>query len=322
MNIEIKPLETKHIDTVAEIALENYSLEKTHVSALKGMDISYYSNKLHSLLSDGIGNIAFENGAIIGYLAFHVNIERQYANSPLHGYGIRHTKRGEILNRLFQDTAAALGEKFYKNLRVNVYAHDIEILRTYIMSSFVMDTTDVIRDTEISINAITVNYTFKEIDKNELLIYKDDVIELYRNLINHLRASPIFYQCNEFLPIEERFNDFLSDNIRIFAVFDKSKLVGMVISEPSDIGISMEDSHAMGLGDLFVATDYRGKGIAASLLEFANSELRNSGVNRLFVTHGTINPTARKFWGKYFESYSFSMSRQIHPDMLGVIKKV
>jgi GNAT superfamily N-acetyltransferase len=304
------------------MAIENYILEKTKVNALKNMDKSYFYDKLHRLFPDSIGNIAFENGNIVGYLAFHANAEHQYAGSPLYGYGIRHTNRGEIIDRLFQNTAAALGENFCKNLRINVYAHDIEVLKTYIMSAFVMDTTDVIRDTALSVNAKTINYIFKEIDKTELLNYRDDVIEFYRNLINHLRASPIFYPCNEFLPVEERFNDFLSDNIRIFTVFDGIKLVGMVISEPSDIELAAEDSNAMNLSDLFVATDYRGKGIAASLLEFASNELKKSGVNRLFVTHGTINPAARGFWDKYFTNYSFSMSRQINSDMLGIIQKV
>lgn len=322
MNVEIKPLEIQHIDTLADMALENYLLEKTRVSALYPLDKNYFANKLHQLFINGIGNIALKDGALIGYLIFQVDIENQSANSPLYGYGIRHENRSEIIGGLFQKTAATLGEKFCKNLRVNVYAHDIEVLQTYIMSSFVMDTTDVVRDTKISVNAKMLDYTYKEIDKEELLHYKDEVIEFYRNLINHLRVSPIFYTCDEFLPIEERFHDFLSDTIRVFTIFDKTNLVGMVISEPSDIELAEADETAMNLSDLFVATDYRGKGIGASLLAFANKELKNSGVNRLFVTHGTINPTARGFWDTYFANYSYSMSRQIEERMLGVIRKV
>jgi hypothetical protein len=41
------------------------------------------------------------------------------------------------------------------------------------------------------------------------------------------------------------------------------------------------------------------QGIAKALLRFANDELRESNIERLFVTHGTINPTARNFWDRY-----------------------
>ena len=323
MSVETKTLNVKYLDAVLEMALENYNMEKTKVDSLKELDKSFFSDRLYKLLSEGIGSIAIENGDIVGYLIFHVDTEHQYAVSPIYGYGINHIKRGEIISRLFQDTATILGEQYCKDLCVNVYAHDIEVLKTYIMSAFVMDTTNVIRNTEQAINTNNITeYTFREIDKAELLDYKEDVIGFYRNLINHLRESPIFYPCNEFLPIEERFSDFLANDIRVFAVFDKAKLIGMVISEPSDIAIAANDKYALNLSDLFIAPDYRRNNIGTALLAFANNELRRSGVQRLYVTHGTINPTARGFWDKYFQNYSFSMTRQINPEMLGKIQKV
>ena len=125
----------------------------------------------------------------------------------MHGYGINHTARGEVISKLFQNTASILCENGIQQFGGNVYAHDSDVLWTYIMSAFAMDVTD--------------------------------VIELYRNLINHLRINPIFYYCKYFLPIEDRFEDSLSDNIRVFAVFDGSKLIGMVNTEPPDKGFAI-----------------------------------------------------------------------------------
>ena len=76
------------------------------------------------------------------------------------------------------------------------------------------------------------------------------------------------------------------------------------------------------LGDMFVKPDYRGKGVAGALLAFANNELHNGGVKRIFVTHGTINPTARGFWHRYFTNYSYTMTRMIDSDMLGEIVRL
>jgi len=168
------------------------------------------------------------------------------------------------------------------------------------MSSFAMDVTDLVRDTEDPIESKSVNYSFKEMNNTELLDYKRDVIELYRNLINHLRVSPVFYHCKNFLPIEDRFTDFLSDDMRIFTVFDRDKLIGMVSAELPVKGFAIGDPEASTMGDLFISPAYRRNGIGAVLLDYANNEFKKSGVKRIFVTHGTINPTARVFWDKYF----------------------
>lgn len=321
MSIEIKPFESKHFNTIVELALDNYHRERTRTTALYGnIDRSYFYNNLQELISKGVVNIAFENSDVVGFLAFE-NSESS-TNSPLYGYGINHKRRGEVISKLFQSSASILCEKYIQHFWVNIYAHDSEVLWTYIISAFVMDTTNVIRDTNVPIESNKFNYTFKEINKEELLTYKHDVIELYRSLINHLRVSPVFYHCKYFLPIEDRFEVFLSDNIRVFSVFDGNRLIGMVNAEPPDNDFAINDIEAMSLGDLFIAPAYRRNGIGVALLEYANNELKKGGINRIFVTHGTINPTARSFWDRYFMNYSYTMTREIDPDMLGVIKPV
>ena len=321
MNIEISPFEPSYFDVLVDLALDNYHRERVQTSALRdNIDRNYFYKNLQELVPKGVINVAFENDIVVGFLAFDKG--KSDATSPLYGYGINHANRGEIISKLFQSTASDLCENYIQRFWVNVYAHDSEVLWTYIMSAFSMDVTDVVRDTGVPVEARTCKYTFKEINRTELLNHKFDVIELYRNLINHLRVSPVFYNCKYFLPIEDRFEDFLSDNMRVFAVFDGGKLIGMVNAEPPDKGFAIEDTDAMSLGDLFVASLYRRNGIGVALLNYANNELLKSGIERIFVTHGTINPTARGFWDKYFTNYSYTMTRQIDPDMLGFIKSV
>jgi len=248
------------------------------------------------------------------------------ATSPLYGYGIRSARRAEVIGKLFQSTAVELCERYAQRLRVCVYAHDADVLRTYIMSAFAMDVADVARDVKDPIAVIGrengVKFTFKELGKRELTAYRDEIIGLYRGLINHLRRSPIFYHCRYFLPLEERFDDFLTEDMRIFAAFDEGKLIGMIDSEPAGEGIQTFGGKSMGMGDVFVVPSYRGLGVAHALLEYANHELKSSGIQRLYVMHGTINPTARGFWDKFFTPYAYTMTRSIDPAMLGPIEPV
>lgn len=330
MNKQIicKPLDSKYIKIAVEMAQENYDLEKQSVTALGNIDNrAFYQSKIEKLFENGIGRIAFQNDEPVGYLAFSNIFDTgngvMGATSPLYGYGIRNRDRGKVMGHLFQATAAELCEKFGQSLRINIYAHDSDVLNMYIMSAFSMDTTDVIRNTYIRIPSADMNdFIFAELDKTQVLEYRTDVIELYRNLINHLRVSPIFYHCNGFLPIEDRFEDFLSEDMRIFAAFHNNQLVGMIDSEPTDIEFAQTDAQAIGMGDVFIKSNYRGRGLGAALLAFANNKIKESGIERVFVTHGTINPTARGFWDKYFVNYAYTMTRKIDPEMLGIIKEI
>lgn len=323
-----KPLDSSYIKTAVEMAQENYDLERQSVTALGSIDNrAFYYSKIERLFESGIGRIAFQNDEPVGFLAFSQIFDtgngRMGATSPLYGYGIRNEDRGKVIGHLFQAAAAEICEKHAGSLRINVYAHDTDVLNMYIMSAFSMDTTDVIGNTSIEIpSADRKDYIFAELDRKQVLEYRTDVIELYRNLINHLRVSPIFYPCNGFLPIEDRFEDFLSEDMRIFAAFQNNQLIGMIDSEPTDIEFAKTDSQAIGMGDVFIKPDYRGRGLGAALLAFANNRIRESGIDRVFVTHGTINPTARGFWDKYFMNYSYAMTRRIEPEMLGIIKEI
>ena len=309
------------------MAQENYDLEKQSVTALGNIDNrEFYQSKIETLFENGIGRIAFQNDEPVGFLAFSQIYDNgngvMEATSPLYGYGIRNKNREKVIGHLFQATAAEICEKYAQSLKINVYAHDRDVLNMYIMSAFSMDTTDVIRNTAIKIPSDNNDLIFTELDRTQILEYRTDVIELYRNLINHLRISPVFYHCNEFLPIEDRFEDLLSEDIRIFAAFHNNQLIGLIGTEQTDIEFAKTDSKAIGMGVVFIKPNYRGQGVGAALLAFANNKIKESGIDRVFVTHGTINPTARGFWDKHFSNYAYTMTRRVDPAMLGIIKAI
>lgn len=319
--ITISPLDFKFFESAVALSYENYLSEATKTEGLNdSINKSYFFHQLEPLFKQGIGKMAFEESVPVGFIAFK-KAGTESAISPLCGYGIRHENRSKIAGKLFQETAAELCRDFIRKIRVNVYAHDADVMWMYIMSAFSMDLTDVVRTTQEPIDAeIPDTFTFREIGKVDLLKHKNDIIELYRSLINHLRLSPVFYHCRDFLPIENRFDDFLNNNIRVFAVFDDNSLAGMINAEPCDGGFGVNDSNALNMGDVFIKPEYRGQGLAAALLRFANDELEKSSIQRLYVTHGTINPTARGFWDRYFTNYSYTMTRTINKDMLGNIE--
>ena len=51
--------------------------------------------------------------------------------------------------------------------------------------------------------------------------------------------------------------------------------------------------------------------MAQALLAFIVDTLKTEGVTHLGVDCETLNPTALNFWGKYFETYTYSFARRI-----------
>jgi len=323
-NLEFKRISSEYSNEMAKISLSNYEMEKIKVKELHPVSIDYFVEKIVKLCETGIGYIALQNNEVVGFLIFDgvhiINDDGDKgATSPLYGYGVRGENRGEVIGKLFQKTAAELCEKYISSLRVNVYAHDEDVLNMYIMSSFAMDVTEVIRSTssQIATQELT-EYIFKEMTKDQLLNHREEVLSLYRDLINHLRRSPVFYHCKYFLPIEDRFQDFLSNEMRIFTVFHNDKLVGMIDSEP----INEKGEKSLRFGDISLMPSHRGLGVAQSLLSYANECVNKAGYTTIYVTHGTINPTARGFWDKYFNNYSYTLTRKIDTEMLGIIESI
>lgn len=326
--IELRPLTAAQTDLAARLAAGNYRMERQAVPVLPDRDEAFFRERLSGMLTDGTGLAAYEAGEPVGFLAFGGVFENGEGGirsvvSPVFGYGIRHERRGKILSLLFQALAASLCENRVQSFRVSAYAHDAQVLREYSMLSFSMQHMDLVRSADWPIEADdTGRYSFREVLKPELPRHREVIIRLYRSLINHLRRSPVFYHCSYFLPVENRFDDFLEEGIRVFGVFEGEALVGMISAEKTDGELSEADPEALGMGDVFILPEHRGQGLSAALLRYAGDRLRESGARRLYVMHGTINPMARGFWDKHFTNYSYSMERSINPHMLGTIESV
>lgn len=326
MSIEIMPLDMGQLDIIADMAIENYHLERDQTTTLTNqVDVEKFCRELTELLQQGRSWMAIDEGRVAGFLAFGSVFsigagDVRGATCPLTGYGVRHPRRGLVMARLFQHAASVLCEEGAQSLRVHVYAHDAEVLWMYLMSGFSMELTNAVRSVQIPVEgAMDGAYLIRELDLYELNRYRLELVELYRGLINHLRVSPVFYHGRPFLPVEGCVDAFIQAGARVFAAFEGERIAGFVNAYPPESQLALCNGDARSMGDVFVLPEARGHGIGAGLLRCANSKLQEEGIARLYVTHGTINPTARGFWDKHFTNYTYTLARQIDPDMLGPI---
>ena len=67
----------------------------------------------------------------------------------------------------------------------------------------------------------------------------------------------------------------------------------------------------------YVDTEYRGSNVAGQLLEYVCNISEQDRKEYLGVDCETLNPNALRFWGKYFENYTYSYARRIDERIVG-----
>ncbi len=144
---------------------------------------------------------------------------------------------------------------------------------------------------------------------------KEELLSLYRKLVNHLRKSPVFYPGEEFT--DEVYMEYVLDpDTILFAAFDNGRIIGILDANREGNSFITNEEDVYNVGDIYLEKEYRGQGIAQGLLQFAGERCKELGAKKLWVEHGTANPNARGFWDKYFKSYSYTLTREIDERMV------
>ena len=128
-------------------------------------------------------------------------------------------------------------------------------------------------------------------------------------------SSPIYFLSAQFT--EEEFVEVcVKRKSRFFVAYNGDRPVGYIeVDEIGETFIS-EDSQVLNIGGMYVECKYRNSSVAKELLEYTMQILKNEGVRYLGVDCETMNPTAHRFWSKYFECYTYSFVRRVDERIL------
>jgi len=216
-----------------------------------------------------------------------------------------------MISQLFQKSSETFIKDCIGNYQITVYAHDREVIESYVFNQFGLLCTDAIKMIHTPFcETLETSVQFKELTKQEIQYNAYQLISLWRNLVKHLQSSPTFYLGAEFT--DEVYLDHIHHkDTRLFVVKDHDRIVGIIDCSKEGNHFANRDMETMNIGDLFIEEDYRGKNIAQSLLQFVSDELKKDGYTRLWVEHGTTNPNALRFWDQYFSRYTMTLTRCI-----------
>jgi hypothetical protein len=212
------PLTESFLPQAQKLAREQYSRERSACPGLPADMPRYPLGKTLKDAEEGVGFAAVtDDGTAAGYLFFPwVSLKGFFGNStgaysPLHCYAVRNTlslkggmTRGKTVSLLFQKCAERLMQKACSSLAMTVYAHDTEVVDVLSLSGLGIRCADAVRETAVPLDdacspekyTLPAGFSFAVVDACELTAGSElttRFTELFTILVNHLRASPVFF---------------------------------------------------------------------------------------------------------------------------------
>ena len=213
-----------------------------------------------------------------------------------------------LLEKLFQAVAqTAMQRGLPCHFSVSLYAHDEEVIRLFNFMQFGITR-------ERGVRCIPAyegsEHEIQLISKEELAGFWDEVWAMTEGIVEQLRSSPVFYRGEEFT--EDRYWRFYTaETTRVFGAFVDGQLVGIIETNDEEDELVCHDHWSVNVGEAFLLPQYRGSGMAEALLRYAESYEAERGAEYAWVEHGTANPLARHFWNRYFESWCYTLERDV-----------
>ena len=228
---------------------------------------------------------------------------RLHCDIPVFGY---YAADAYTLSRLFESLAAGLVQRKPVAFSVSLYAHDDRAIRLFSLLQFGIVSERGIRRCQ---GLAPEDGGIRELSKTDIANRWEAIWGLTAAIIEHLRHSPVFYPGQEFT--EDLYREFYLDaGTRVFGAFAADQtLIGIIESNAQRDELAFRGRRSVNIGEAYVLPQFRGSGLAEKLLFYAET---HSAAPYAWVEHGTANPNARGFWGKYFTTYAYTMNREIH----------
>lgn len=308
--MRIETFSKEHIKEANLLVMENYAEERSFLPILPEHP---FFPELEYFAENGLGAAALEGDKMVGFLGVWSPWEGAFdlenglgTFSPLHAHGsVRENRR-----RIYQDMVAYAAEKWadekIRAVGFSLYAHDEEAKKAMFEYGFGMRCKDRIRLLGEAIPLKNTDLTFEELMVRDFPKIRD----MRAALNQHLTESPCFMQSTE-----EDFNAWLrrveAGDRRTFVAKKNNEFVAYL-----DLGEEGENfltyhPQMKNLQGAYCKPQYRGQGIMDDLLNYVCETLKAEGNLYLGVDHESYNPTADRFWAKYFPEYTNSVVRKI-----------
>ena len=317
--MRFEQVKKEYVDEALSIAVREYEDACKENNELIQEDFrSEIRGLLEMLFEKGLGKVAIEEEKVIGYLAFFGPIKGFHgltvgAFSPLGGSGFTGEKREKLASRLFESVSSELMKQGILTFAISYYSYDKEIGSSLVLNGFGIRCSDAIMKLE----------TRKLVKQNEQFDYMElmneerkEIHSLPWKLAKHLYKAPTFYPTS----LERFANSIIDENKRVFVAKERvsQQVVGYIMMENEAAETFVTGHQKMAnICGAFVEEEHRGNGVAEGILSYICQKIEEEGYLYLGVDCETLNPTALRFWRKYFRPYTYSYIRRLDERVKG-----
>lgn len=324
--MEIRKASTKDCDDAVVLAVKEYYAESLKCPALLGVINeeslkSALSELIYTLFQKEYAYVSYEDDKLVGYLCFLGPIPGFFGNvvgafSPLGGSAFAGGDRAKVSSMLLAYAMEQMAEKEILSIALSRYANDNEVGKSLVFNGFGIRCSDSIKEI-VDVREkkeVLEGIIFCELQKEEF----QQVLDLEKGLTNHMRNAPILMP----LSLSNEFPDkMVRVDSRMFVAKEnmggKDKVIGyMRVGGDGETFVS-DLPLIKNICGAYVDVNYRNHKIAEGLLNYIIGVLKGEGVTYLGVDCETLNPTALRFWGKYFKNYTYSYARRIDERVVG-----
>lgn len=293
------------------LAKDNYREEREHVSCLP--EVRELPG-LQELAENGFGVAAVEDDRLLGFWTYIGPWENEFGSmvqgifSPVHAHGAIKENRADIYRRMYQTLAEKLVQKGIAYHTIALYTHDsaaVSGLFTYGFGMRCMDAVRALEEIPMPGRAVET-IACRESGQADF----PEIRKLRACLGEHLGKSPCFIKMSD-EDIESWQRRKESGGVRVFTAWKGEELVAYLEITDDGENFATEDAEMQNICGAYCVPTYRGQGIMQYLLNHVMRTLRAEGYTKLGVDYESINPTAQGFWTKYFEPYTYSLTRRI-----------
>lgn len=308
-----------HLSAAVKLAVRELRTEQRRCPSLIPYDFTdQLERHISAVFQSGFGLVSIERDEVTGYLCFGPKIRRHFglsdgAFSPLYASAFGGGDRQKTASLLFQEVSKQLLARGLSSFAICKYAHDTEILKSFVFGGFGFRCSDAVRPVNLPAGICPpAGYRYFETAKRP-----DSLFSLENALLEHLAQSPVYFPHPPITSEQFRRSADLKEN-RLFIAEASGKPVGYLELCPRAETFISEHSDMLNICGMYFTEAHRGSGAADGLLEFVLQTLRKEGVPYLGVDYETINPNALRFWGKYFDSYTYSFVRRLDERLIAM----
>jgi hypothetical protein len=304
----------KYLEQAMSLVQQNYKEERQFVLSLPENTII---PDLSDLADNNLGVAALEGERLLGFLCCYEPWENAFGTkargifSPLHGHGALGGDKELIYRMLYQKAAENWIKQDITYHTISLYAHDEQVKKVFFTYGFGLRCIDAIRNMEKIADIQSTKITIKRLEQGDI----PKIRPLREQLSIHLSESPCFLYSSE-----QEFQSWLSRaemrNSIIYAGFEEEEIIAYIEVMHGGENFVTENTDMMSICGAYCLPKRRGEGLVQSLLNAMMEEFAREGYQQLGVDYESFNPTAYRFWNKYFKPYTNSVTRRIDEKIL------